>query len=439
MPLTGYGGNSSPEQPGPAPIVVDMEEMSVFDPTIKGLSNLRVGETARTWDEKPSGVSGWPSLESDKPIYGELSLSTGGDVDQKFRFVIDESKGTGTGYDRLHFDLNGDGDLRNDGLLRPLKPPLGTTSSYEQEVWFDVFKMAIGADAEKRKVEIMPRLVIYAAGDRRVRFIATQCRRGTIEVNGSEYQAYLGSRRIAACFDKPETLLYIAPANDPGMAARWWGGYSVNATHKLGGRLYRVAPSPRGDKLTVIPYSGDMGVFRVGAGKRDIKGEITMRGSLASEQTSVAVGGELDRGWPEWASECLVPVGDYLPDYIRIRYGGLEIFISDNYHSEGEGRNRGGRSKVYGIEIRKDRPYVLDFSNEPQVMFTTVTQGMKIKAGEELEVKAVLIDPKLDIMVRGLTEMPQGSSKSSGKSLEPQVVITRADGKIVDKGVMPFG
>ena len=187
-----------------------------------------------------------------------------------------------------------------------------------------------------------------------------------------------------------------------------------------------------------MPYAGDMGVFRPGAGDRDIEGEIQIHGSLRSEQTVVAVG-EVRRGWPEWTNECLVPVGDYLPASLNVRLGKLEVFISDNYHSEGKGRDSGGHSKVYGIEIRKDRPYVLDFSNEPQVMFTTVTQGMKVKAGEELKVKAVLVDPKLDIMVRELNDLTQKDSRGTGKSLDPQVVITRGDGEVVAKGVMPFG
>jgi len=53
-----------------------------------------------------------------------------------------------------------------------------------------------------------------------------------------------------------------------------------------------------------------------------------------------------------------------------------------------------------------------------------------------LTVKAVLIDPELDIMIRRLYDTGQ---KPRRVSLDPKVVITRADGETVAEGVMPFG
>jgi hypothetical protein len=63
-----------------------------------------------------------------------------------------------------------------------------------------------------------------------------------------------------------------------------------------------------------------------------------------------------------------------------------------------------------------------------------------------------MIDPELDIMIRGLDDtsvMVDKEYKDSkgkvihtakrAKSLDPKVVITRADGEIVAEGVMPFG
>jgi hypothetical protein len=71
--------------------------------------------------------------------------------------------------------------------------------------------------------------------------------------------------------------------------------------------------------------------------------------------------------------------------------------------------------------------------------------------GEVLTVKAVLIDPELDIMIRGLYDtnrkqkkeyvLPDGKKHTYERnlSLDPKVIITRADGKKVTEGVMPFG
>jgi hypothetical protein len=106
---------------------------------------------------------------------------------------------------------------------------------------------------------------------------------------------------------------------------------------------------------------------------------------------------------------------------------------------------------VYGIKIREDKPYTFDLMNKPDVLFTTPTKDQRIKLGEQLQVKAVLIDPELDIMIRGLddttrkekkeytTSDGQNQSYERNVSLDPNVVVTRADGQQVAEGVMPFG
>ncbi len=86
------------------------------------------------------------------------------------------------------------------------------------------------------------------------------------------------------------------------------------------------------------------------------------------------------------------------------------------------------------MQVRADKPYVLDFSNEPMVVFDQPPMSQtSFSRGQEIKFAAVLIDPKLDIMIRGLDDT------SVRKSLDPNVVITQADGKIVAEGVMPFG
>ncbi|MBN2315742.1 MAG: hypothetical protein JXM79_17570 [Sedimentisphaerales bacterium] len=64
----------------------------------------------------------------------------------------------------------------------------------------------------------------------------------------------------------------------------------------------------------------------------------------------------------------------------------------------------------------------------------------------------MLVDPKLDIMIRGLDDTSVKVDKENkdatgkvyrtvkrDKSLDPKVVITRADGQVVAEGVLPFG
>src|ERR1019366_9728596 len=108
----------------------------------------------------------------------------------------------------------------------------------------------------------------------------------------------------------------------------------------------------------------------------------------------------------------------------------LSIAASHNYHSDGKPRDRGDRAAVYGITIRKDKPFVLDFSNKPDVMFASPAKDLRVKLGESLQVKAVLIDPKLDMMIRRFEDTtPKRTKPSAGQdagdqrpvSLDPQV------------------
>jgi len=217
------------------------------------------------------------------------------------------------------------------------------------------------------------------------------------------------------------------------------------AIHKIGQTHYRFSATPSGDKLTVQPYDGDFGIFEIGAGGRDIL-VINVRGSLSSRDSDVDVGSKLKDGWPQPVRSCLIPVGDYLPSSLDIEYGPLRISVSQNYHSDGKPLDMAARPKVHSVNIRKDDPYILDLSNEPEVMFALPIRGQRVKLGQELTVKAVLTDPELDIMIRDLRIMMDAYDSNGRRlshqklhSLDPQVVITRADGEKVAEGVMPFG
>jgi hypothetical protein len=175
---------------------------------------------------------------------------------------------------------------------------------------------------------------------------------------------------------------------------------------------------------------------------------LTVVGSLAAKDLAVAVGGWLEDGSSKTERRCQIPVGDYLPSYITVQFGRLQIAASQNYHSDGKPRDRGGVPLVYGIKIRKGQTFLLDFSNKPDVMFASPGPNQRLKRGDTLQVKAVLVDPKLDIMIRGLEDTKRKQTKAAdGKplgyernlSLDPTVIITRINGEKVAEGVMPFG
>ena len=124
--------------------------------------------------------------------------------------------------------------------------------------------------------------------------------------------------------------------------------------------------------------------------------------------------------------------------------------ISDNYHTDGKRQDR-HKQRKFTVQIRQDKPFILDFSNKPEVMFAGPAKDSVFKPGDQVEVYAVLIDPALDIMIRGINDTRQkikeeidlGDGKKEirekDKSLDPVVIITDSSGKTVAEGPMPFG
>ncbi|MBA7674804.1 hypothetical protein ES703_83029 [subsurface metagenome] len=435
--------------------VFNLDEVSVFD----------VGEVFRDFlrgqstfcNRRPRRPIKYPAFKSEKPLYGSIdfagrtaeSHAPGG-----YHFALDESAGTGKGYDRLYFDHNCDLDLTNDTPLASMQsPPKGALLRLEQEVCFESFEVTFDyGPAARRAIEIMPRLTIIQGGYSELCLVATKVRKGQINIGGAGYYALLGyTYSVGGPFDQTGRAFYLIPKIGTQDYPRWLGANQLRAMHKIGGTYYHFSATPAGDKLFVRPYDGDFGTFEVGAGGRNMYPEMTMHGSLCSEDMVVAVGGELLHGRLTSAKSCRLPVGDYLPWSLKITFGLLRIEVSKNYHSDGKPRNRGGSSLFYGIKIRKDKPFVLDFSNKPEIMFASPSKGHRVKLGGQLRVEAHLIDPKLDIIIRRLEDITRkqkieyvtskGQKRTSKQvmSLEPKVLITHANGEKVAEGAMPFG
>ncbi len=395
----------------------------------------------------------YPQFTSDTPLYGTTSLTL--PVKAAYRsgrltLALDSSQ-KGGDYDLLYFDDNADGDLTND---KPRKPAQALDNLIQhfpflKETFFEPVTVTFGFRArEAQALELLPCLRIYPGGEPQFRFIAARVHAGQLEIDGTSYQACVGYLdQIRGRFDEPITGLLLVP--EGGEPAYWWGGDQLDATHRLGSRYYRFSCTPTGDKLTVRPYEGPLGMFEVGAGGRRVE-RLTMRGSLRSKDSAVAVGDGLQRGSPKPARRCQIPVGDYYPAFIDVELGKLHLSVSNNYMSNAQGQPR-GRQPVAGIAIRADKPYVLDFSNKPVVVFEEPRAMDRLVRGTDIRVTAVLVDPVLDIMIRGLDDttrtasqvikMPDGKEQTYNRpfSLDPKVVIRRANGEIVAEGVMPFG
>jgi hypothetical protein len=430
-----------------------LREVSAFD---AGRDHFLRGQLCRGQDKPFAEVKNYPDFASKAPVFGSIRFGARPDQTNSgwlFYFAVDESRGTGKGYDRLYFDSNRDLDLRNDPVSKPQQHSPDHTNAVnfggtQANIAFDFLKVNLASnDANPNLVELMPRLLV-TRGEQETYcylfFVRTRLFEGDIRIGGEKFHAQLGNDyAITPDFDSPSTALVLTQEHN---SIDWWGGDRLSAIHKVDGRFFRFSATQAGE-LTVHPYAGELGTFELGPGTRKLT-NFSLSGSLRARDWAVPVGGDIKDGRPVEAGRCQIPVGDYLPELLSLQFGRLQIEVSQNYHSEGKRQSRAGRADVFGMTVRKDQPFVLDFSNKPDVMFASPAPGERVKAGDTLMVMAVLVDPKLDIMIRGLDDTSRKQTKDAdGKPLgytrnlplDPTVIITRAGGEKVAEGVMPFG
>jgi hypothetical protein len=435
---------AEPSSPPADAAAFALKEISTFDAPDVVRSRLLVGAYRECRAEPEENVKRYPSFQSDQPLYGSLQVGgapTEADTGYHYAFAFDESAGTGRGYDRLYLDTNLNGDLTDDACLAPMKDvpekaliSRGAPSSQASEVCFSPLTLRVTpGEGPQHRLEVLPRFLGYSGGRRFAILTATKAYMGEVEIGGEKVTAVLcQARAIAAGFDRPDTGLYLLGAGGsagyPGSS--WHGSERLMALHRKGETYYRLGATPGGDKLFVWPYRGAFGTLEVKAGQRGAE-RVQASGSLASKDIALSLTkrlGEKDR-LP--SNSFRLPVGDYGVGMLNVTYDTLNCLVLRNRHADGL---PGGRAQegppVYPIQVREDKPFVLDFSGKPQVLFASPGRNHRVPRGAPLDVKAVLTDPGLDIMFRMVNQ---------GGPLHPTVTIKRASGEIAAEGTMPFG
>ena len=406
-------------------------------------------------------VKKYPDIKAKKPLYGAVKFDfyyLKPESGVEYQFVIDATGSAG--YDRLYFDANRNLDLTDDPPITLSKEPwpagLWSYAAKNGLLFNEIsVPMDFGPGYGIQSVKILPFLIRFPDDPDMnigvsILFANLSFRAGSIKIADRQFDAILAHQHsVGGRFDRPYSSLFLMEPGKREPYESWDGANSISAYRFVDGKYYTIDATPVGDKLFVKPYTGEMGTFKLGPGSRDIR-KMTVAGSLYSPEHAVAIG--YNDGNREPVTQYKVPVGDYNVDYTRIDYGSLHMTISDNYHTDGIRQDR-HKQRGFTVQIRQDKPFVLDFSNKPEVLFAGPAKDSVFKPGDEVNVYAVLIDPVLDIMIRGINdtrqkaieEIDRGDGKKetietdNNKSLDPIVTITDPSGKTVAEGPMPFG
>ena len=414
-----------------------LEEFSVFD---KEFSQGPISYQLTSGQQADQGVSNepmeavksYPKIASEKAVYGKITFGQYlFDTSDNFvrYFVFDESEGTGKGYDKLYFDLDGDLDLSNDAAVgRLAESPKGDRQ--ENELYFEGLEFSARTPkGSKIDLKLTPLLRSYGEGNQNVSFIVPTGRRGKIKIGDKEFDAKLVQGFvIAGRYDSPTTVLVL---DDDNSAIPF-----LSALRKFGGVLYKFSTNAAGDKLVVRAYDGDYGVLKVAG-----DGGKIVQGYLMSTDTLVDLAGCAKKDGGQ-----LVPVGDWRPLQVAVETKDIRYGISSDIAPPGQ---EVSGPIVYGIKISKDKAFALEVGGEVEVRFKMPTKGQKFVAGETLQASAMMYNRSMGVMLSSLEDkgkpkgdamtMPDGTKMQMYETIDPDVKITDSAGKTVAEGKMPFG
>jgi hypothetical protein len=357
-------------------------------------------------------------------------------------------------YDRLYFDLNGDRDLTNDGVITAAEKPVFDMPNVRESAsvrYFNDLTMAFdfGPTAGKRPFVLVPRVQVYGQDRGYVVFVPKTARKGKVRLGEQECVVWLTqSSTVSGRYDRPYVQLEVVPADRTAKAQPLLKSGPLGQVQIIDDQFLIVSASPLGDKLTIAPYRGDFGMFELGTGGRTIT-EFGLVGQLIGRTMMVPLGPPYYAAPEKLSRRYKVPVGDYMLPTLTAQYGRLRF----NARMTPTVVARSGQASQaeYPIHIRKDKPCILEFSGKPEVKFASPNNTQEFKPGDSIYIGAMLNEPGQKIQITGLWDTTEkkgtsnyivdGSPTSVPQytQLDPTIVIRSASGTEVATGKMPFG
>ena len=416
----------------------------------------------------------YPKLHSPNPQYGCLPLSA--DADDVLYFVVDEARraeesaakaasqemgATAPEYDLLYVDTDGDRDLTDDPPLRRMKEPPQCLAEGESIV-FDYLEIKPAGEDKTSAcaARVLPWVNVdrsqasdpIAGGSPRATLVVlpVDAHTGRIRIGSTWYNAQVGMwirGPASRLFVQREPPAGVEPGNRP------WKPVFLGV-HQVGTEFYEISANSAGDRLTVAPFGGALGEFRVEPGTRGV-GVIGAAGALEDSTGSTVWIGEPNNNYSEeWSRACQLPAGDYQFSDLSVALGDLIVRLSAGPPAIPMSDNSAAGAAGFPIAIRPEQPFVMRFSDRPMVRFLSppIDSASVFRRGTSISLRAQLVDSSLGCVIRGLDDATKktgeifylgddGETRKAFRyaSLVPHVSITNAAGKEVASGIMPFG
>ncbi len=218
---------------------------------------------------------------AEHPLRGLAKLGS-----KEYGFVLDQKGKKSKGYDRLYFDLHGDGDLADAKPIDAETPagPRGIAAGYAQTM-FPRVDLAVDLGGKKLDYSFFFQVVAYGSAPHWTvvaSLTSAVYRRGEVVLEGKKWKVIVLDANSNGRFDDvtsytenvrdsegriyatPGDVLWIEDAQVPAGASRAPAAASPTRiplckVNTLGGKAYELKVSPSGDELTCGPSALPMG------------------------------------------------------------------------------------------------------------------------------------------------------------------------------------
>lgn len=271
-------------------------------------------------------INAHPEPKSEKPLYYTVRFDGEGN-DGLLAMMIDESGGTGSGYDTAYVDRSRNLDLTDD---EPLKLENMGNSSQSSSDWLTVPCRQGRPGAERTENPVSIRFAVSMYGD----YVYT-----SMSIRGS-WSGMIDSNKGKICFaaidsngngvysDHPlvgddygykyDSLdSFCADVNGCGRLVVYYSSrqmFTQGDAVSVAGRLYTVEVSDKGNRVEIAPYAGESGSFIIPA---------CSLGEAEARVSSIEMVGKAGLfNFQEMPEEpILLPAGKYKPMYLTMELG----------------------------------------------------------------------------------------------------------------------
>ena len=225
---------------------------------------------------------------SDRPFRGVAHLAS-----KPYAFVLDKKEESSAGYDRLYFDLNGDGDLTDEKPIDAFEPPPKKPAAEKADAkkpphrrgssasWSYFPRVDILLDVDGKKLDYSFFFSVYRQERNDYSYVmaslaAAAYRRGELTLDGKQHSLALVDHNSNGRYDDVMTMPKISPGargrfNPSYGDVLWIGAAEADAAGKpaaghqqpsshflaklmiLDGKYYQAKVSPRGDEIVWRP------------------------------------------------------------------------------------------------------------------------------------------------------------------------------------------